>query len=97
MEPATPVNQDYLKGRFYNAVTVLLALVVSVDVCYKIARHWPTYDGISKLLAIALLLNLAIVPLLLIVKLSKGQEAKPDMLVQTAYIWVMLATMLFSR
>jgi hypothetical protein len=43
----------------------------------------------------------AIVPLATIMKLRKGEKAKPDVLVQTAYInaylLVMLATILFTR
>jgi hypothetical protein len=51
---------------------------------------------IKKLLAIALLLNLAIGPLA-IIRLRKGLTAKPDMPVQVAYIWLLLATMLFNQ
>jgi len=40
---------------------------------------------------------LVIVPVTIIIKRKKGIATKPDMLVQTAYIWVLLATMLFNR
>lgn len=91
------VNQDFPQSRFYKATTVLLAIIVTVAVSLTIAGHWKTYDWISKFLAFSLLLNLAIVPLTMVVKLIKGEKAKSDILVQTAYIWVLLATMLFNR
>ncbi|MGZ4840778.1 MAG: hypothetical protein ACXV5J_03470 [Candidatus Angelobacter sp.] len=97
MEPTIPANRDFLESRFYNGITILLAVVVTIAVCMTIAGQWKTYEWIKKLLAIALLLNLATVPLAMIIKLSKGKKTKPDMLVQTAYIWLMLATMLFTR
>lgn len=101
MEPSTPANRRFVAGPFYNGVTILLAIVVTMGVSLAIAKHWKTYDWLSKSLGIVFLLNLAIVPLATIVKLRKGEKAKPDILVQTAYInayiWVMLATMLFTR
>jgi uncharacterized membrane protein YkgB len=97
MEPSTPRNRGFIEGRFYNAVTNLLAIAVTIVVCLTIAEHWKTYDWIKKLLAVGLVSNLAIVPLSMIIKLRRGEKAKPDMLFQTAYIWLLLATMLFSR
>lgn len=101
MEPSTPENRSLIAGPFYNAVTILLALVVTIGVSLTIAKHWKTYDWLGKSLGIVFLLNLAIVPLATIMKLRKGEKAKPDVLVQTAYInaylWVMLATILFTR
>ena len=86
-----------MEGRFYNAIIVLFALLVTVNVSFTIVRHWKTYDWIGQFLGIALLLNLAIVPLAMIIRFRKREKPKVDMLVQTAYIWVMLATMLFNR
>jgi hypothetical protein len=97
MEPTTPGNRGFMEGRFYNAIMILFALLVTVNVSFTILRHWKTYDWLGKCLGIALLLNLVIVPLTMIIRLSKGEKPKPEMLVQTAYIWVMLATMLFNR
>ena len=101
MEPSTPGNRGLIAGPFYNAVTILLAFVVTIGVSLAIAKHWKTYDWLGKSLGIVFLLNLAIVPLATIMKLRKGEKAKPDVLVQTAYInaylWVMLATILFTR
>jgi hypothetical protein len=97
MEPTTPGNRGFIEGRFYNAITVLLAIVVTFNVSFATVTHWKTFDWLGKFLGIVLLLNLVIVPLTMIIRLSKGEKPKPDMLVQTAYIWVMLATMLFNR
>ena len=97
MEPTIPANRGFLESRFYHAITILLAVVVTIAICLTIAGQWKTYEWIKKLLAIALFLNLATVPLAMIIKLSKDKKTKPDMLVQTAYIWLLLATILFNR
>jgi hypothetical protein len=86
MEPTQSGNQGFIEGRVYNALTILVATVVSLAVCITIAGQWKTYDWIKKLLAVALLLNLAIGPLVIIMRLRKGLlTAKPDMPVQVAY------------
>jgi hypothetical protein len=97
MGPTIPKNRGFLESRFYRATTILLAVVVTIDVCLAIAFHWRTYDWIKKFLALVLVSNLVIVPVTIIIKRKKGIATKPDMLVQTAYIWVLLATMLFNR
>jgi hypothetical protein len=48
-------------------------------------------------MALALVSNLAVVPLAIIVNLRKGRTVKPDMSVQGAYFWLLLATLLFNR
>lgn len=85
------------EGRFYNAVTVLVASVVTLALCITIARQWTTYDWIKKLLAVTLLLNLAVGPLAIIMRLRKRVTEKPDMPIQVAYVWLLLATLLFNR
>ncbi len=97
MEQTKSGTQDFLEGRFNNVVTVLLAIVVTLVVCLTIAGQWKTYDWIKKLMALALVFNLAVVPLAIIMNLRKGRTAKPDMSVQGAYIWLLLATLLFNR
>jgi hypothetical protein len=96
MERSTAGNRAFT-GRFYNTITSLLAIAVTIIVCLTIAEHWKTYDWIKKLLAVGLVSNLAIVPLSMIIRVSRGEKAKPDMSFQRAYIWLLLATMLFSR
>ena len=78
-------------------VTILLAIVVTLVVCLTIADQWKTYDWIKKLMALALVFNFAVVPLPIIKNLRKGATAKPDMSVQSAYFWLLLATLLFNR
>ena len=97
MEPTIPANSRVPKGRFNNAITILLAIVVTLAVCVTIAGQWKTYDWIKKFLAVCLLLNMTTVPLAIILKLTKGTTAKPDLLVKTAYVWLLLATLLFNR
>ena len=97
MEQIKSGNQDFLGGRFYNVVTILLAIVVTLVVCLTIAGQWKIYDWIKKLMALALVSNLVIVPVPIIMNLRKGRTAKPDMSVQAAYFWMLLAVMLFSR
>jgi uncharacterized membrane protein YbhN (UPF0104 family) len=70
---------------------------VTFAVALTIAGHWKTYDWINKFLAAALLLNLGTVPLAIIMRLRKGQTAKTDISVQLAYVWLLLATILFNR
>jgi predicted neutral ceramidase superfamily lipid hydrolase len=89
-------SQSFFEGRFYNAVTILLALVVTFAVCFTIAGQWKTYDWIKKLLAGVLLLNLGTVPIAIIMRLRKGKTSKPDISVQVAYVWLLLATLLFN-
>jgi hypothetical protein len=97
MEQLKPENQRVLEERFNKAATILLALVGTSAVCLTIVVHWRTYDWINKLLAVSLLLNLASVPLTVIIKGRKGITAKPERWIQTAYSWVILATVLFNR
>jgi predicted neutral ceramidase superfamily lipid hydrolase len=97
MGPKIPENRSLLESRFYRATTILLAVAVTIDVCLAIVFHWRTYDWIKKFLALVLVSNLVIVPAAIIIKAKKGIATKPDMLVQTAYIWLLLATLLFNR
>jgi hypothetical protein len=92
-----PGSQSFFEGRFNNAITILLAIVVTLAVCITVAEQWNTYDWIKRFLAVCLLLNMTTVPLAIILKLTKGITAKPDILVKTAYIWLLLATLLFNR
>lgn len=92
-----PENRGLLESRSYTAITILLAVAVTIDVCLAIAFHWRTYDWIKKFLALALVSNLVIVPVTIIIKRKKGIATKPDILVTTSYIWLLLATMLFNR
>ena len=97
LEQVKAENQSLLERRFNNASTIILALVGTSAVCLTIVLHWRTYDWINKLLAVGFLLNLASTPLTVIIKGWKATTAKPDRWIQTAYIWVILATVLFNR
>lgn len=97
MEQINPENQGGLEGRFNKAGTLLLALVGTSAVCLTIIVHWRTYDWINKLLAVGLVLNLARVPLTVSIKGTKEITTRPETWVQTAYIWIILATILFNR
>lgn len=97
MEEIKPENKDVLERRLNKAGMILLALVATSAVCLTIVLHWRTYDWINKLLAVVLLLNLARVPLTISIKGRKEITAKPDTWIQTAYIWIILATILFNR
>jgi len=97
MEETKPENQDVLERRWNKAGTIFLALVATVDVCLTIVLHWRTYDWINKLLAMVLLLNLALVPLRVIIKGTKEITTRPERWVQAAYIWIIPATILFNR
>jgi hypothetical protein len=48
-------------------------------------------------MALALVANLVLVPLPIIKNLRKRVTAKPDMSIQSAYLWLLLATLLFNR
>jgi hypothetical protein len=97
MEQTKSGTQRFLDGRFYNALTILVVIVVTLAVCLTIAGQWKMYDWIKKLMALALLSNLATGPLAIIIRFRKGRSAKMDISVQVAYVWVLLATILFSR
>jgi hypothetical protein len=97
MEQTKPENQGVFEGRFNKTVTVLLTIVATLVVCLTIVVHWRTYDWVNKFLAVGLLLNLAALPLTIILQSRKGITTKPDMLLKAAYIWLLLATILFNR
>ena len=97
MEPTTPVKEDFLKSRLYKVTTILLAVVVTIGVCLAIASHWKTYDWLGKFLGIVLVLNLLAVPFAVIKGMRRGVPARPEMLIRTAYVWLLLATLLFNR
>ena len=97
MQPTTPVKQGFLKSRFYNASTIILAVIVTSAVCITIAGQWRSYDWVSKFLGIVLMLHLLIGPLTVIRRLKKGNSAGPDIFILIAYTWLLLATMLFTR
>ncbi|HEY1526118.1 MAG TPA: hypothetical protein VGH51_07765 [Candidatus Angelobacter sp.] len=97
MELTAPEKQDFFKGRFYNTIGLLLAVTVTVDVALAIARHWSTYDWLSKSLGVVLLLNLLVGALTIVRGLKKEKKTVPEMFVQIAYIWVLIATLLFNR
>jgi hypothetical protein len=97
MELTKSGTDGFLEGRFNNMVSVLLAIVVTLVVCSTIADQWKTYDWIKKLMALALVANLVLVPLPIIKNLRKRVTAKPDMSIQSAYLWLLLATLLFNR
>jgi len=73
MEQPKSGTQDFLEGRFYNVVTIFLAIVVTLVVCFTITGQWKTYDWIKKLMALALVSNLAVVPVPIIMNLPKGE------------------------
>jgi len=63
MEQTKSGTQAFLEGRFNTVVTILLAVVVTLVVCSTIAGQWKSYDWVKKLMAVALVSNLAIVRL----------------------------------
>lgn len=78
-----------------SPMLMFIAICVSFIVCLAIIQHWKSFDWTSKFLAISLLV------LLLPLRLSRGEKhwlVKPDAPSPfEAYIWVMIATVLFSR
>ncbi|HEY4676980.1 MAG TPA: hypothetical protein VIJ01_07455 [Candidatus Angelobacter sp.] len=96
MEQTKSGNQAFLEGRFNSVVTILLAVVVTLVVCLTIAGQWKTYDWIKKLMALALVSNLAIVPLAIIVNLRKGRTVNLTCRPRCVLL-APAATLLFNR
>jgi hypothetical protein len=76
MEQTKSRTDDLLGGRFNNMVSILLAIVVTLVACLTIAGQWKTYDWIKKLMALALVFNLAVVPLPIIVNFTQRGNCK---------------------
>jgi len=96
MEPETTVKPGIPRS-FSNVVTVLLAFVVTANVCIRIAMHWGTYDWLSKFLAIVLVFSLVIVPGSASWGWKAGRSLGLQQLAGAAYMWLLLATLLFNR
>jgi hypothetical protein len=97
MQLTTPADRKSTEGRFYESITAFLAIVVTINIVLAIAGHWRTYDWIKEFLAVVLVLHLVTVPLTIFLKTRRGITANPNLWVRTAYLWLLLATMLFNR
>ena len=96
MEPETTVKPGTPRS-FSNVVTVLLAIVVTADVCIFIARRWGTYDWLSKSLAIILVSYLVVVPGSAFWGWKAGRSLGLQQLAMAAYGALLLTTLLFNR
>ena len=96
MEPATPAPAEKVNSGLYTRGTIFLAVAITIDVLLAIALHWKTYDWLGKFLAVALMFNIVTGPPLIRLRKKQG-NAGTDTLVQSAYISLLLATILFNR
>lgn len=74
---------------------MVLAAVVTADVGIAIYQHWRAFDVLKRGLAITLLASLVAWPALAILARRRGGSFQWQGLLP-AYIWVLMATMLFG-
>ena len=61
----------------FQAVGVLIAVLVTADVCIRVFKHWQGYESFDKFFAVFVLLALALFPAIAIwreKKLGRGLE-----------------------
>ena len=96
MEAKTSSEQG-IQNPYSNWVTLLLAFAVTANVCIRIAVRWPGYDWLSKSLALVLLASLMVIPVCTVWSQKAGKKVGFPQFVQAAYMWLLLATLLFAR
>jgi hypothetical protein len=99
VESATPNTQDVLKPQLNLAITVMWAFVAIVSASVSIGGHWSTYRWMDRLLAVVFISTLLLFPLSLVTRKGRMKvlrSATPNLLA-LGYIWVFIATLLFTR
>lgn len=75
---------------------LFLAVAVTLIVIVEILRHWLDFGVPARLVAVALLINLLVMPLEFIRAQRRGKPLGRNHLLWFAYFSVFLATMLFA-
>jgi hypothetical protein len=93
MESAASEKQNVLRSQMHK-LNILLAVSVTVVVGAAIVGHWGTYDWFRRFVGVVLLLSLLVIgPQVL----RKKEKIDPNESVFVAYLWLMLATILFEH
>lgn len=94
------IDQEKLgagQPRPFNAGTIFLAIVVTIDVFIAVVTHWNNYDWMGKVVGSVLMLSTGIGLFLVLKKPGEGEKNRRVSFVTLAYIWLLLATILFNR
>lgn len=93
---AIPTIEGTRNMRLYQGVTLLLAIVITCYVLLVIVFHWRDLAVIQKGLAVVLMLNLVVDPVLFRLREKKGRNVEPGRIMQFAYICLGLLAMLLG-
>jgi uncharacterized membrane protein len=77
-----------------RVVSILMAVGATFLVVVGVVFHWASYNSLRKSLAVVLLLNLFIGSVVTRKIIQKNRS--PEIIIQQAYMWLILATMLFG-
>ena len=96
MEPETD-GKHKIPLSFDNVATALLAFVATTSVWLRIAIGWATFDWLGRSLAIVLASGLVIIPTSVFLIWKSGRGLRLRQVVGAGYMWLLLATLLFTR
>ena|SRR5215813_12610527 len=94
MDLIKPVAETAGAPKFHKAATIFLAVAAVFLVLVAVAVHWASYNLLRKALAVILLLNVLVGSVR--ARIIQEKQKVPEMLIQQSYVWLLLATMLFS-
>lgn len=103
MEPIASIESNAAKSKWLNPATLGVAILTTLDVCLTVFLRWKTFGWIYRFLCSVFLAVLLAAPLIGILhekRARAGKKVTPhhpadDLL--TAYLWLLLATLLFGR
>ena len=90
-----PAEKQNVAQSQLPAVNMLIAVSTTLVVGLELATHWGSYGWFNKFVGVILVLSL----LTSLLELVRKKEKKIDLqgFVTLAYMWVMLATILFGH
>ncbi|HUA00419.1 MAG TPA: hypothetical protein VMB02_08820 [Candidatus Aquilonibacter sp.] len=80
----------------FRNVSLLLAGVVTLDVLTQVLSQWHAFGVLSKFVAVVLLMNLIVTPLVFLRAQRRGKPLGQTQLLAFAYLSVFLTTALFA-
>jgi hypothetical protein len=93
MESAAPEKQNVAKSQFH-AVNILLASLTTLVVGLEVGKLWGSYGWFNKFVGVVLMLTLLLNLLELV---RKKEKIDVEGVITSAYMCLMLATILFGH
>src|SRR5262249_14034358 len=93
-------TQDRSYSQLMGVMTLVMAPIVTALVCEAIVGRWRTFGWMNMVLAVVLVSSIVGLPLVLALKektWGRRLEVIGAQNLYLAYIWLMLATRVFSR